>query len=564
MKIVLTKIVPLGILSLALCLFSGPASADYSAVNSQTGFESVNAVSANSVVIVEEDNCNDVDEDNIFWGDGITGFNSSDYNFYGAGIETGDADILGGFLNQGNLNSFEMLGDDIGDFFALNQLTGAFSDNNADVFFRLAFDLDNSNLNDLLNSVTSRGITGYNTVQYNQGTAEILTGDADTILAGGNLANGNFTELAIAPGNGEVAVGNFATGAESDNDVDVDVLNEADVFNLNLADIENCISTESNTGQNFASFNGDCFGCGPDGSLVETGDAETEISLINEANENQTIILAGLGNSEIEAFNENTGFSSSNDLDLDIYQEIDVDNRNDADFDNRITSVTNTGFNIARYNSGLAGIGTGNAGVDIEIENMANANQTAIASALDTSIEAGNSSTGACSDNEVEIDIKDKIFVDNRNDADIDNRVTVNSNTGYNRVEMNSSDPCSGSGCGSASFIETGDTVGQVSISNNVNTNQTEISSGGPVDIIAGNECTGANSDNSVSVDSYSKTVVNNKNNADINNNVNVQTNTGNNTSAYNLGSSAISTGDSSVVFGISNQANANSTEIGN
>ncbi len=561
----LKKLAPVTVLSLALMMMTAsPALADFSVGNTDTGAESDNAIGTDISTELEYRNINSEDVDNDFPVEVNSGGNTSEFED-GSEIETGDIELAGEFQNDLNANAFDQSSDFDPEGEVFNDFTGFDSDNEASVVINFPMDLFNYNLAEIGNLGGIFANSGYNLSDFNLGFSYLGTGDADLEIDGENVANANFSELEDFLGAGEIEVGNSGTGPESDNEAEVDIDTELAIANRNYADIDNELFVSANTGCNEVEFNSgddcDCFGlscaCGGFGGGLETGDADLAISLINRANENKTVVNSNWDLGSFAALNEGTGFDSDNEAEIEYDSDLAVESQNNADIDNEIAIMSNTGHNSITANSGSENaLETGDALSEVAIENAVNSNVTEIDGGFGGEIAVGNACTGAESDNEAEVDIDQDVDVSSQNNADIDNDVVVSTNTGYNLSEFNGFGDCDT--CGSeGSGILTGDAEANVAIENQVNSNVTEISNFGDLDIEAVNEGTGFGSDNSAVVDYSNDVNIINQNYADIDNNVVVNSNTGNNVSNFNGGSS-ISTGNSSVTFGVSNTGNTN------
>lgn len=157
---------------------------------------------------------------------------------------------------------------------------------------------------------------------------------------------------------------------------------------------------------------------------------------------------------------------------------------------------------------------------------------------------------GEGSANEISSSESQTTEVTQSNTSNIENNVTINTNTGGNSASDNT---------GGETQITTGDSSVSTNISNTTNLNSATINnccdSGDSGASISGN---GSDSSNSVDINSNSSTNVTSTNNSNIQNHVNVNANTGNNTADDNNGDVSITTGNISFNGSISNIANAN------
>jgi hypothetical protein len=164
---------------------------------------------------------------------------------------------------------------------------------------------------------------------------------------------------------------------------------------------------------------------------------------------------------------------------------IDVDNRNDADIDQRVFAVANTGGNVVKDNiaknrdrcdrhdnrdcfDGNTSIKTGDANVFTKMHVDANKNWTEVNWGDRKDCDNNGFSvvnTGDNLDVDNRVDIDKRINVDNRNNLDVDQRVFAVANTGLNFVEGNIGDVS----------VKTGDAAVWTDLSVTGNTNWTKI-----------------------------------------------------------------------------------------
>jgi len=547
------------VLSVAFAMAASPALAEFGSINSGTGFDSVNTILGQIENDFNAINNNAEDIDNVAPVSSETGLNEADFNVGPTQLLSGNAILGGGFDNSAiNINSAAYLDSFLGGFAAVNESTGAESVNAA--AFELDSDVDLANFNcaDIDNEALIDVLTGLNSASFNTGPVGLGTGDAGAEVILANVANANYSEIALAATGGLLA-SNSCTGFDSLNAASAFLDSDIELVNYNAADIDNDVFVAANTGENFADFNG--FG---QVGLI-TGDAVMEVGLANSVNNNQNAIAVNFGGGIIQAGNSGTGAESANFANALFSNDIAIANFNAADIDNDVNLAANTGCNEADFNNGPVGLVTGGAGMDVQIVNgPINQNYTEIVAGSPVAVSAVNSLTGFGSVNSAAAAVINNTEVANQNVADVDNHVNVAANTGGNEADFNVGG-CEG-GCGTiggAAAISTGNAVTNVAISNQVNTNTTAIAVAPVAGIVTGNQGTGAFSTNVASVAVVNNVDVVNNNYADIDNCVNVTSNTGNNSSSFNTGASAVSTGGAAVTFGAVNSANNNTTAVG-
>jgi len=171
--------------------------------------------------------------------------------------------------------------------------------------------------------------------------------------------------------------------------------------------------------------------------------------------------------------------------------------------------------------------------------------------------EATNSNTGADSSNTSTVSIENDVTIDSTNNADINNTININANTGGNSANQNT-------GGGS---VSTGDINGSVSIQNSGNENGifdsvVGINCSSDCDFSASNSNTGADSDNDASVSVSNDVDINVENNANVDNNVDADLNTGGNSADKNTGNGSVKTGDINFDVSIINDLNKNAVGV--
>ncbi|MEX0616872.1 MAG: hypothetical protein WD231_03630 [Candidatus Woykebacteria bacterium] len=169
---------------------------------------------------------------------------------------------------------------------------------------------------------------------------------------------------------------------------------------------------------------------------------------------------------------------------------------------------------------------------------------------------AQNQSTGADSSNTAEVKVENDLNVSSNNTANINNNLKISANTGGNSASKNTGD----------GTVKTGDITGRVSIVNDVNSNSLndsnfDCSSLCTVswDIKASNSHTGADSENSATVNVENDVDITQNNDLDIDNNLDADLNTGDNEADKNTGDGSVKSGDIDFDVSIVNEGNNNS-----
>lgn len=250
------------------------------------------------------------------------------------------------------------------------------------------------------------------------------------------------------------------------------------------------------------------------------------------------------------------GADSDNTADVSVNTSKTIQQINTADIQNNVKINADSGNNEANKNTGGdVSISTGDANVSSSVSNSANSNAASLGcggcvGGLNVKI----SGNGADSNNDAKVKVNSNLNVYQVNDADVNNNISVDANTGGNEAEKNT---------GGDVEIKTGDADVTVDVENAVNQNVANVGggNGGSVDIeISGN---GADSKNKVDLDLDNNVKVIQTNDADINNSVDVDAASGDNEAEKNTGGDvSIDTGDAEVEVSVANSANFNGLDL--
>lgn len=251
-----------------------------------------------------------------------------------------------------------------------NDTTGPNSENENEWDINDDFDIDIENLAEANNDIWFDVNSGYNDIFNNTEVCDVLTGD---ILGDFQIINdlnsGDMDLDFIEFGDIDISLGNSLTGPFSDNSNEVNIDRDFDIDVDNIADIDNDLNYDLNTGNNDISNNTSV-------GFVETGDIEvkTKIENIGNCGAGGCIDLPVFGNTDIDAnfSNELTGPNSENENTLNIDTDFDFDLENNVDINNNIDFNANTGNNDIGCNTVVDGIRTGDIKVRFDILNSAN------------------------------------------------------------------------------------------------------------------------------------------------------------------------------------------------
>ncbi|MBI4137220.1 hypothetical protein HY469_04115 [Candidatus Roizmanbacteria bacterium] len=368
---------------------------------------------------------------------------------------------------------------------------------------------------------------------------------------------------------------------EDEGDDDEDDVDEDD---LNL-DGDEWVSS----GQNSSGNVGD--------TSITSGNATAGGTVINSAN--QSVLSSPLCTvcaDDVSVKNSGNGTNSNNSAGVDIDSDSTVTINNDANINNDLDIEADSGHNRASYNVGDSEIETGDANVSGVV--ITSANETGLGvveyNILDdhngdiilvvpddlfgcglcggvNDVSTQNSGNGADSTNTVEVDVDNQGDTTINNDANVVNNLYLDANSGENQTSYNT---------GGDSSITTGDANVAANLLNFVNST---IAGGaafivnvfgnlvgdiifpdslpgiGGTSLSAANKGNGADSTNTIDIDSDNQNNTTITNYADIDNILNIDATTGDNKTSYNTGGdNSIETGDVFVNAQVLNVINTN------
>jgi hypothetical protein len=321
-------------------------------------------------------------------------------------------------------------------------VTGENHRTGADSYNKNKFDIEHDfyskvrNHSDVKNKAYADVSTGYNKQNKNTQAGDLDTGSVDASTDWETVVN-EGTSMMGAEADLEVSAdfSNDTTGFKSKNVNKLGV--HANVYEdlRNFADISNKLALWANTGYNTQSKNTEA------GELT-TGDVEVEAAISNHAN-NGTGMASAAGHSvsvDVDAENATTGAKSTNKNTVEVASNHYAKVRNEADIDNKVKVSANTGYNTQSKNTKGGDMETGSVEVSTDIHNAANNGSGlsgASSSALDVSADLSNDTTGADSTNKNTVAVAQNMHVDVKNTADVENKLSVEANTGGNEQNKN-------------------------------------------------------------------------------------------------------------------------------
>lgn len=343
---------------------------------------------------------------------------------------------------------------------------GAFSDNTVKLNNDTKTVVDQTNDAHVSNNISSNASTGGNSASFNTGgDTKIVTGNAGSNVDVNTAVNLNKADISNcgACQAQDTNIKISGNGAYSDNQAKVSNDNKVKLSQDNNADITNKINANATTGKNDSSFNTG------GSSIIGTGDAYTNVSVNNKANANMAKIGGGgsgnsYGNDVVISGN---GAFSDNKAKLDNNSAVVLDQNNNADIYNKISAKADTGHNDAAFNTGgRTAIITGNAGTNVDVNNLANFNAASVGcDCFIGGTEAKISGNGADSLNKISANNNDFLKNNQDNYSKLYNDVYGNAKTGKNDVSFSTGnvhgDP----------FIYTGDAYSSTGVNNESNVN---------------------------------------------------------------------------------------------
>jgi len=345
-----------------------------------------------------------------------TGKNSTSRNTGGdSEIATGNANITGTIVNSVNTNiagtavsEFNISDNHIGDLILDFSKNGSDSKNTANVTSSSDANTFQSNDADVENNLVLAADSGHNNANYNTGgDSTIETGNANVSASVLNFVNNNLSgKLAYAAINifgdlvGDIILTEqqlsslFASiqgnGSNSENNVNASLASVDTTNQFNVADIDNNIVLNAQTGSNDTERNTS------GQNSITTGDSNAEVQVVNVANMNiltdklWLVIVNDNGNWSGQVLGTNLSFiynpdgsilvegngtESQNTANLNSTTSSSTTQSNTANIQNNISLSANTGGNSASRNTGGDNtISTGDANIIASIINFANNN----------------------------------------------------------------------------------------------------------------------------------------------------------------------------------------------
>ena len=307
-----------------------------------------------------------------------TGDNTANKNTGGeVEISTGDATTVVSVENTVNSNTAEIDGCCEMDVDVVIAGNGADSKNNARLKLENETGVVQNNYANIKNNVNATSDTGGNEANKNTGgDVHISTGDAATAVSILNTANSNSARVGGGSGSGSLSMWILENGADSRNDIRLDVDRGLYLAQNNVANLSNNVRASAETGDNEANKN-------TGGEVgIHTGDAFAGVLIDNMVNFNWADLDCGCL-LDVMAKIAGNGADSRNNIRADLDDETIITQNNVWECGsgdcNNVYADADTGNNEAEKNVGGAFMGdpsieTGDAETYVEIENAGNSN----------------------------------------------------------------------------------------------------------------------------------------------------------------------------------------------
>lgn len=257
--------------------------------------------------------------------------------------------------------------------------------------------------------------------------------------------------------------------------------------------------------------------------------------------------------------NGTTGPFSKNNCTVNNTSNVTVNNVNDSVVLNRIRSVANTGGNSASKNTLGGSITTGNAALNTTVGTVTNVNTTNITGGPGMGNNNGSNNITGPGDtvngtNNVLINNRQLVNVDNQNTSYVLNDVSALSDTGLNKADTNT-----GPG-----VIRTGNAGLLLNVNTHNNDSLTNVAAGtgGSGVNSAGNSTTGPFSINDVTISNLADIRVRNYNDMVVNNTVDAIARTGKNSASTNTLGGNVTTGNAGAGVGVNTEGNINTSLV--
>lgn len=237
---------------------------------------------------------------------------------------------------------------------------GAGSDNNIAISKPTTTEVSQDSSANVNNDTQTTANSGGNTASDNNGDASIQTGDVTVEEKLKTEANQSIVDIPCCPT--PITATISGNGADSENNIDIQSNSETNIDVNQSATVNNSSQGVASSGNNNASDN--------NGSVsIETGNVNVEQETINKGINFSSVQVPQGSSGETKLKISGNGADSSNSISLTDNQSTSISVDNNAEIENTIEWEVITGNNIAEGNLGDVLIRTGDANLNILLEN---------------------------------------------------------------------------------------------------------------------------------------------------------------------------------------------------
>lgn len=285
---------------------------------------------------------------------------------------------------------------------------GVESDNEIIVHSEQDTNVSQSNEFNVNNNINASASTGGNSASSNTGGDGLVdTGNATSNVTVTNAGNSNEAVVDCCNAAQGVSVMVDENGDSSDNKVVLSNDNKIKLDQENKSNVVNNVDNDASSGWNRADRN-------TGGSMtVKTGNASATTTVSTGGNVNSAMVGGGEGGSYgVSAIIRGNGVHSDNDIWLNLEHDVEVEQYNSARVRNDIDTDAVTGKNSASRNTGGdVLVDTGDATVDVMVDNAVNFNFADVDCGCLFDVTAKIAENGDSSDNNIKAILEDDLEV---------------------------------------------------------------------------------------------------------------------------------------------------------
>jgi hypothetical protein len=220
------------------------------------------------------------------------------------------------------------------------------------------------------NDINVDSNTGDNKASDNtSGDVYVGTGDSNVKVQIANSLNSNVADVAACDCDEDVEVTISGNGTGTENEAKLGLSSNTAVFQNNVANVDNDVDVDANTGRNDAEDNtgGDV--------VIDTGNSNVKVKTATMANSNTARVLGSGDGSSVKLIIAENGSDSKNTIGLALNRANLLSQANLTSIRNDVDVDSNTGDNeIDDSTGGIVAIYTGNSDIEAWVENYAGFN----------------------------------------------------------------------------------------------------------------------------------------------------------------------------------------------